>query len=187
MSASAPVWRRVAVCQLVPLLTLVACGPDTDARPSAAAVNPPADVDCGSQQFATVSLGEALAHVRAARVFATERGQRVALAKLEPMLVKQIEAEPDSNFRGAAWLQAETPVMQASAAAELQQIERMSDRWSGRGIDAQVEERSQRRRHERYTAHLESAVKAVDPRSPKRCAQATWQPIFEAALEAQAQ
>ena len=123
------------------------------------------DEDCGSQRLATVQLGEALAHVRAARIFAS-REQRLALAHLEGAIVSQIEAEPDSNFRGAAWLQVDAKVIENDATRALQRIQRREERWLGRGIDAQVVAASAASREQEYDSHMNAVVRAVDPRAP---------------------
>jgi hypothetical protein len=65
---------------------------------------------CGSQRFATVAMGEAVDRLRGARVFAETPERRRALASLEANMVEIIQSEPDSNFRGAAWGQADKAV-----------------------------------------------------------------------------
>lgn len=156
-------------------LAAVACQPSTQTKGTPAIAATGADSGCGSRGLATGALGVALAHVRAARLFATDQDQRLALAKLEPMIVRQIEAEPDSNVRRAAWLEAELPGVHKTAVADLNGI---------KSLRAPVHIHDARR--ERYTEYLQRVVGSVNPRFTPRCVREQWHQIFAATLEAQA-
>ena len=138
---------------------------------------------CGSQQFATVALGEALARVRASRLFATSAAQRKALAELEILMIDQLDAEPDSIFRGAAWLQVDHGVYLKSAEDYLDWIKGIADRApSETQRSAYLRDQMARL----YREELETVLKLVDPRTPKRCAASAWKRIHAAALRAHA-
>lgn len=139
--------------------------------------------DCGSQKSATVALGDALGHVRQARLFAETAARRLALARLEAALVERIQAEPDSNFRGAAWLQAEGEYVLKFAESERDRIEQ----WTLRAPTVAQQRQSRDEEYTReYRSHMSTAVKLLDPRSPKGCAARHWQLLYTAALEAEA-
>lgn len=142
---------------------------------------------CGSQRLATVALGDALAHVRAARTFADDKPQLAALARLEARLVQQIETEPDSLYRATAWGEAERAGLRDAADSERSRIDNRALTLLSRGASEEQIDRQERELHLlRYRDHMKSAVKSLDPRAPDRCAAPVWQELFALALDAQA-
>lgn len=153
--------------------------------PTAVSVRPGPSVQdtCDRHRFATVALGDALSHVRAARIFADESSRRQALAELEILLINQIQAEADSNYRNAAWLGADDSLPVEAARRTREDEEGRAD---GAPTDALRRERLQARFTYWYRYHLEHVLKLVDPRSPRRCAADSWSKIHAQALRAEA-
>lgn len=105
------------------------------------------------------------------------------MAELESLMIAELEAEPDSIFRGAAWIQAENASRVNFAEQNLRRIDRMIEGARSESIAQSV--RSDRLARA-YRDELGEVVKLVDPRTPKRCASARWRIIHAAALRAQA-
>jgi hypothetical protein len=141
------------------------------------------DSACGSQKFATVALGDALDQVRAARVFADLPARRQALADLEALMVAEIQAEPDSNFRKAAWNLVDVGAAKKSAEAELQRIER---RLMNAPTDSLEKAYREKNLTSSYRDRMAGVVKLVDPRSPKKCAADRWLRLYQASVRAEA-
>jgi hypothetical protein len=141
------------------------------------------DTACGSQKFATVALGDALDQVRAARVFADLPARRQALADLEALMVAEIQAEPDSTFRKAAWNLVDLSVAQKFAGQERQRIESFLLRAPTDSLERAYREQNFT---SRYRDRMAAALKLVDPRSPKKCASDRWLRIYQAAVRAEA-
>jgi len=165
------------------LPSLVALPTDVRAQAGPQPAAPYGADTCGSQRFATVALGDALGHVRAARVYADAPARRKALAELDVLLVEQIQAEPDSNFRHAAWGLADQKSRIERAVETRQRAETFSQRAPTAELEASALEQ---RLSQEYRGHLEEVVKLVDPRSPRRCASNRWRPIYTAAVQAEA-
>jgi hypothetical protein len=160
----------------------IGCFPSGEAAPPNVVSS--AGDTCSSQRFATVAAGDALQHLRAARVYAETGERRTALAELEVLLVDLIDSEPDSVFRVAAWSLADEGSLVLAA-------ER--DRWQ---IDARAAGAPTRELGETFLRHrldeahrhlLGETVKLLDPRAPRRCGADRWRTVHARALRAQAQ
>lgn len=143
----------------------------------------PATVSDTCAVLATIALGDALDQVRAARVFADDSQRRQALAELEILLVHEIESEPDSSIRKAAWFVGD---VEGRVRRAQERRERMEHDAQELTATTRVKVLQQLFTQE-YRFHLRGVLLVVDdPRSPWRCARRRWEVLRAQALRAEA-
>ena len=183
--------RLIASRAISPLLSLIAAAlfaisckpPDQKQRRN----GPPSVAEiCASDAAGTKRLGDAIASVRIARLFATRDAQRLALAKLEPLLIRQLQLEPDSVTKAIAWMSASDTSRKQTANEEILEIVNRTLQMQKRYGAKSVREFEIDSYDWWYRDNLQSVLDKLSPHDVDGCRQRVWQEMFAAALEAQA-
>jgi hypothetical protein len=148
---------------------------------SVAACRAEAPSGCDTQGIATIGLGRAISHLRAARAFADTPARLEALDALEARMAAQIDADPDSSARGAAWLSAEASGAIFIAATELAEIDRVAHVVDSTGAGDYDTQRAALRA-ETYRRYMSQVANEIDPEAVDACAAPAWASLRDAAF-----
>lgn len=157
-------------------LAVVGCSNDS----SRATADVASSTVCRPSQQQATKIGEAVLHVRAARVYASSNQQRAALLELEDVLRRSIAAATDTAWQTAARRIAADSFMNILA----ESMRRGIDRAAGEAESASARSDIQTALLRGYGEHLESAALATSPESDFSCLKPSSDRAHQLAIDA---